>query len=168
MGIFSLANTKEAFVRVKRWFLGWLHLGPHFVVGDPNDPYLLRWYILPRNPWLNVYVHKFVKDDDDRALHDHPWKSLSILLFGRYREIAKDGATKDYGPLSVVRREAEHAHRIELPKDAKTGKSKPAWTLFFTGSVRREWGFHCKEGWRHWKEYTAPGLPGQVGKGCDD
>lgn len=42
------------------------------------------------------------------------------------------------------------------------------WTLFVTGPVMRQWGFHCPDkGWRHWKEFTAEGKPGEIGPGCD-
>lgn len=41
---------------------------PHQIIPSADDPYLLRWYIIP----LNVYLHKFMRSDDDRALHDHP------------------------------------------------------------------------------------------------
>lgn len=43
---------------------------PHFVIGNADNPYMLRWFILPRNRLFNIYLHKFLRDDDDRALHD--------------------------------------------------------------------------------------------------
>ena len=51
-----------------------------------NSSYLHRWHILPRNRWCNIYLHRFVGDDDDRALHDHPWWSVSFLLKGAMLE----------------------------------------------------------------------------------
>lgn len=40
-------------------------------------------------------------------------------------------------------------------------------TLFFCGPRVREWGFHCPQGWRHWRQYVAPTSYGnRVGKGC--
>jgi hypothetical protein len=151
----------EAWRRVRKWLVGWLHLGPHFVVGDPARPYLERWYVLPRNPWCNVYLHRFLRDDDDRAPHDHPWRSWSLLLRGCYVEQTADGRRTLYRAGSVVRRSAEYAHRVELPG------GRPCWTLFVTGPVVREWGFHCPAGWRHWREFTAAGEPGRTGRGCD-
>lgn len=63
-------------------------------------PYLLRWWLFgtsktlddhgekqPRRPFgLSVYLHCFLRSDDDRALHDHPWSYVTVLLFGRYEE----------------------------------------------------------------------------------
>ena len=51
-------------------------------------------------------------------------------------------------------------HRIELHKGE-------CWTLFVTGPRVREWGFLCPQGWRHWREFTKPGAPGERGKGCE-
>ena len=152
------------FRSLKKWLLGWLKGGPHFVVGDPSRPYLHRWYVLPRNPLLNVYVHKFLRDDDDRAAHDHPWASLSLCLWrGYWEEVGPRRETRRWvGPLSLTARPSWWAHRVEL-KDGK-----PAWTLFLTGPRVREWGFHCAKGWVHWKDFTKPGAVGEVGRGCGD
>lgn len=52
---------------------------PDVVIGEADSPYLLRWHPIPRNPIFNVYLHQFLRDDDDRALHDHPWVNVSLL-----------------------------------------------------------------------------------------
>lgn len=154
---------REQLKAVWKWLRCWLDGTPHFVVGanSPGGPYLLRWYIIPRNDWLNVYLHKFLRDDDDRALHDHPWRSWSLLLAGRYVEERPGGVRTEYRAGSFLCREAGYPHRIELPG------GKPAWTLFVTGRRVREWGFLCPQGWVHWKKFTASGRPGEVGPGCD-
>lgn len=166
MGI--VAGLKRVFCR-----------SPDYVVGDPNQPYLRRWWIIPRNRLFNVYLHQFCRDDDDRALHDHPWVSLSIVLRGGYFDITPgpDASYQRrwYGPGAIVFRFARSSHRVELsrywvswrgvwyPSDAEV----PAWTLFLTGPRIREWGFHCPNGWRHWKEFTGGENGELVGKGCD-
>lgn len=144
-----------------QWFRGWLRGGPHFVIGESARPYMLRWYIIPRNPLCNVYLHKFCRDDDDRALHDHPWPSMSLCLKGRIVEETRTGR-RLIGIGSVVFRRATFAHRVELPG------GRPAWTLFITGPSVREWGFWCPQGWVHWQDFTAPGKPGETGRGCGE
>ncbi|MGH8074261.1 MAG: hypothetical protein ACREO4_09325 [Lysobacter sp.] len=62
------------------------HITLDGIDGGPRRPYLTRWHVIPRNPWFNIYLHYFEHGDDDRALHDHPWRSWSLLLDGRYRE----------------------------------------------------------------------------------
>jgi hypothetical protein len=144
--------------------LGILKRPPDRVI---NDNYLLRWHIIPRNRFLNIYLHCFLGSDDDRALHDHPWWSVSFLLKGRIIE-----HTEDYGyqgqviklSRSVRRfipklRAAKHAHRIELTGDK-------AWTLFITGPKVRTWGVYCPKGWVPWRQFTDP-TGNHIGRGCD-
>lgn len=59
---------------------------PDFVVGPENDPQMRRWWIVPRNSVCNVYLHQFLRSDDDRALHDHPGDNVSWILSGLYVE----------------------------------------------------------------------------------
>lgn len=177
---------------------------PDFIVGgdDPQGAYLLRWYITPWRRWLdearahpsrrnrarawvsrllpNLYLHQFLRDDDPRALHDHPSWAMSLLLRGGYLEhtIASGGIHQrrawHAGQLRFL--PTLHAHRIELPTalhlDAATGRiargKDPCWTLFLFGPARRTWGFHCPQrGWVPWREFTAADRPGEIGKGCD-
>jgi hypothetical protein len=132
---------------------------PDFIVGGAADPYLLRWWLIPRNRWLNVYLHHFLRSDDDRALHDHPWWNVSVILKGAYVEHTTAGAQR-YAAGDVKARLGKTAHRIELTDG-------PCWTLFITGPRFREWGFHCPNGWRHWGDFTSPINKGEVGRGCE-
>jgi hypothetical protein len=61
---------------------------PHdFTVGAARDPYMLRWWVIPRNKVFNIYLHNFMRSDDDEALHDHPWAfNLSIIVHSEYTE----------------------------------------------------------------------------------
>jgi len=139
---------------------------PDFIVGPPDSPYLLRWWLIPRNRWFNVYLHEFRRSDDDRALHDHPWASLSVILAGGYWENRPDGSRLWYGVGSVIYRSATYAHRIELRDH--NGHPEPCRTLFITGPKVREWGFHCPQGWKPWRKFVAIGNPGEIGPGCGE
>jgi hypothetical protein len=139
---------------------------PDFTVGDPAAPYLRRWWVIPRNRVFNVYLHEFLRDDDDRALHDHPWPWLSIMLRGEYIEhtIAAGGINhaKRHQAGGFRAHGPNYAHRLAL-----ADHGRPAWTLFITGPRLREWGFHCPfAGWVHWQNFTSTDGR-QVGKGCD-
>ena len=135
------------------------------VIGGPARPYMLRWFVIPRNRFFNIYLHHFLRSDDDRALHDHPWWNLSILLRGEYLEHTRDHVRLRRRGYVVLRR-ATCAHRIELIQTLE-GLGRPVWTLFLTGPKIRSWGFHCPQGWRHWREFTDPKDVGAVGRGCD-
>lgn len=159
---------------------------PHFIIGGKERPYMLRWWLTPwsrcyrdvpddqKSAWQRfvsrlpgAYVHLFLRSDDDRALHDHPWMNLSVLLEGSYteHEIAAGGiyvATVKRAGQWRLRWSGRMAHRIEL-------HDGPCWTLFVTGWRYRQWGFHCPfAGWVHWKRFTAPDDKGSVGKGCGE
>ncbi|HVI60085.1 MAG TPA: hypothetical protein VM619_14600 [Luteimonas sp.] len=155
---------------------------PDFIVGadNSNGAYLLRWWVIPRNRLFNVYLHQFLRDDDDRALHDHPWAWCSFLLQGQYmehtiaaggihrRQLRQAGSLKLSGP--------RRAHRVELLREIVDNGDPivqlsdppvPCWTLFITGPVVRRWGFHCPKGWVDFERFTKPGATGEVGSGCD-
>lgn len=148
---------------------------PDFIIGGAERPYMLRWWVIPRNRWFNIYLHKILRDDDDRALHDHPWWNISILLRGAYREVMPDlrvrwtpytriadlpKVTKLRRAGSVVFRRATASHRLEVAEG-------PVWSLFITGPVIRRWGFHCPKGWRYWRDFVATDDAGSVGRGCE-
>lgn len=132
---------------------------PDFVIGGER-PYLRRWYVVPHNRLCNVYLHEFLRSDDDRALHTHPWANLSILLRGSYREHTSAGARDLTAGDWKLRLSGNMAHRIELTDG-------PCWTLFLTGPKYQEWGFLCPQGFVHWRDFTAPGDEGAVGRGCN-
>jgi hypothetical protein len=80
--------------------------------GTPENPYLLRIYVSPRDPqfkWLwtalrlyadigeydpkifqgvpHFYLHYFFRGDADIEVHNHPWRfSMSVILTGGYVE----------------------------------------------------------------------------------
>ena len=96
--------------------------------------YLRRWWLIPRNKYFNIYLHCFEGSDDDRALHDHPWWSLSFKLWGSLREHLVGCKQRDIISLLPYVRTPKTLHRMEL-------RSKNAWTLFITGPRLRDWGF---------------------------
>lgn len=138
---------------------------PDFVIGGADDPYLERWWVIPRNRWFNIYLHHFLRSDDDRALHDHPWINVSFLLSGTYTEhtIAAGGVNHSgtYSTSALRFRRAKTAHRIELTHG-------PCWTLFVTGPVVRQWGFHCRLGWVPWPQFVDGRDRGAIGSGCGE
>lgn len=186
--------------------LAYMNSRPHdFAVGPPGDRYLLRWIVgpwgrydrgsVPKNWWdgfkrklPNLYLHRFRHDDEDRALHDHPWASASWLLENSYSEVlfypiseARIEELRAAGsPRPTVRvfrpegkltfRRAADAHRVVL--DKKPGRlgseNVEVVSAFFTGFVTRGWGFHCPKGWVPWKSFVSGRDRGAVGAGCGD
>jgi len=103
---------------------------PDFIVTKVDgSTYLERWYLIPKNRFFNIYLHHFMQSDEDRALHDHPWWSLGILLKGKYKEHLPEGKTRMKFVGQPTIRPANFLHRIELTDG-------PVWTLFITGPAR--------------------------------
>lgn len=151
-------------------------------IGGLLMPYMERWHVLPRNDWLNLYVHRIRRSDDDRALHDHRGANLSVVLSGGYVEhrlrfpraaadcyrmdhpayaLAQMTISRGFRPGAVVVRRAATAHRLELP-----AVGGPVVTLFMTFWCGRTWGFWCPLRWVPHYEFVDPDDPGATGPGC--
>src|SRR5712691_4764339 len=50
---------------------------------NPKDPTYWRWFVCPRNRFINCYLHNF-RHDDAVDLHDHRMVNISFLLRGQY------------------------------------------------------------------------------------
>lgn len=115
--------------------------------------------MIPCNPYFNIYLHKFMRSDDDRALHDHPWWFASLILQGEYLEHRTDGSIRHRKAGSFALRRADVGHRVELLQEVTNYghftryREAPTWTLIFTGPKIREWGFLCPKGWVHWRTF---------------
>lgn len=126
-----------------------------------RGPLLTRYYLIETR-WFAIYLHHLHASDEDRALHDHPWSFITILLSGGYFEHYEEPclvADSYHGGwmrstrvarrwrhrFSILRRPALWRHRLELVR--------PTWTLVLRSRRLREWGFVTDHGWLHWKEY---------------
>lgn len=146
---------------------------PDFVIGEAGNLYVLRWWIW-RNPVCSLYLHKFLRSDTDEALHDHPYENVSWVLAQGYLEVTPTRAWLR-SPGTIVFRLAHWPHRVELFTRARPiGQDwlvtdVPALSLFLCGPRRRNWGFHCPQGWRAWQDFVRlePGGNSR-GKGCEE
>lgn len=147
---------------------------------DGEKVVYLRRFKLWRSKSGNIYLHHIFRSDDDPDPHDHPWDFTSLILSKGYRDeqwlfvpMVQSEPGKAKGPIvdsypnpvditvkgqrfkiddeicrppNVVQRNAEHIHRVILDRG-------PAWTLVFTGPIRRSWGFIRATQWSFWREY---------------
>jgi hypothetical protein len=116
------------------------------IVNCEREPYLHRWFLI-RLTRVGVFVHKFVRSDEDRALHDHPWSFIVIPLWGGYIEHNSAGRRRVRPLISTRYRSAEYRHRVELID------GRPSWSLFIRFTKRREWGFWEKSGFVLWNKW---------------
>lgn len=152
--------------RVRRWAHAYIQRrDPDLIVGSVRGAYMRRWHVL-KSRLGGIYVHQFVNSDDPRALHDHPWPSVSIVLDGYYGEILCERPAlmlwRHMG--DVVFRGPRRRHRIVL--DGPSGRLYPVLTLFIFGPRVREWGFWCPQGFVPWRQFVSKSNPGEIGAGC--
>lgn len=115
----------------------------------PDGGLLVEQFLLSHSPERTAWrlrLHHYVRGDADRALHNHPWWGLSLILVGGYREEYRDADHDPLGadtytvrmrvltPLSVNFITPETFHRIDL-------RERDAWTLFLSSPARGSWGF---------------------------
>lgn len=129
----------------KRWYF--FHRDDIPDIFNPEDIYLTRWRII-QTPWGGIFLHAIRRPDGDRALHDHPWSFISLVLKGGYVEILPDRVVSRLQG-SITRRRAEDQHRISILRE------HPTWTLLLVGPRRRDWGFYVDGGWVRWEQYIA-------------
>ena len=124
--------------------------------------YLLRLRLFPH--WLsnrvnfNIFIHLFLASDDP-VVHDHPWPSTSVLLWGKLRENRQEvrwsaskleeWVTNPIPKFKRIRREATYRHAIIL-------ESKWALTIFIPKKKERTWYFYPGGNPVHWQEYLNP------------
>lgn len=104
--------------------------------------YMDRYWLVKPSAWTlgwGVRIHKILRSDRDRHFHDHPWPSISIILYGGYTEVtpvSQDQAFKD-DPFfvkvrvrragAVVFRRARTRHKLMLDHGCW------CWSMFITG-----------------------------------
>lgn len=144
----------------RKWLLAWalseMAKSRPLVLHTDGDPYLERWEIL-KTRRLCIYIHRTIRSDRDRAIHDHRADNISLILDNCYHEqLSLDGRFKIRMEGDVVFRRAETAHRLLL--EDSIGQDIPVITIWIKFRDRREWGFYPPPagGWIHWDEYLNP------------
>lgn len=105
--------------------------------------YIKRLHVI-KTPLFAIMLHWIQKPDPEPDLHDHPVTFLSVILRGGYVEKTPSGyCVRRF--FNFIRA-ANHIHAIRYVMP-------DTLTLCFVGPKVREWGYHAKEGWVHWKDY---------------
>lgn len=100
-------------------------------LGNKDCPYAYRWTF---NFWFfAIRVHQWLKTEDRRYMHDHPWNFITLVLKGGYVDVTETGrdALKIF---SVRYRPATHKHYVEVNEGGCV-------TILLTGPVIRNWGY---------------------------
>lgn len=135
----------------------------HLYHGD-GSLYMGRWALF-ESRWLSARVHHIASEDYDRAMHDHPWAFVSLVLSGGYvelRPMCPDDPSwvrmgdlwrerwvgRWRGPGTLAFRRPTDRHVV---KDVQPG----TYTLFIYGPARHWWGFYTRTGKIHWQDFNA-------------
>lgn len=107
-----------------------------------DKPYLER-YSLGKLFGATFYLHRFVGQDAERHVHDHPWAwARSIVLAGWYEEEVVCALDINRGWISRMRIVRWYNRITEGTFHRITGTAPGTWTLFFHGPREgRTWGF---------------------------
>lgn len=111
-------------------------------IGIKECIYLVRWIIDFKI--FSIRLHHWLKSDDLRNFHDHPWDFVSIVLWGSITDRTENGDTKRKW-LSITKFSAEHKHAAVI--------DKPCWTLLICGPPRRIWGYWVNGKFRKRNKY---------------
>lgn len=98
-------------------------------LGDPKCPYMRRWVL--NLGLFSIRLHHWLRGDDPRHMHDHPWWWFSLVLKGILIDVTESGEEM-LPPGSLRYHPALHKHTV---------KTNGCWTLLLTGPERRIWGF---------------------------
>jgi len=123
---------------------------PYGTLGDPDDIYMERAWLKEFGPGapLSIRLHNIRRSDTDRALHDHPWENISVILEGEMVEVVPLEQSQPcmmdqtkYSqyrrrPGDIIARKATDRHRLIIPE----GQS--VWTMFIMGAYEQPWGFY--------------------------
>jgi hypothetical protein len=137
-------------------------------------PYMTRilspWRVLGIKPMIN----RFLREDSDRHLHNHPWKwALSIVLCGSYDETRLAADAEDCQRLYA----AAGGDPTDMPADLFTRSRRVrrfnllrasdyhrvtrlhgrVWTFFITGPAIQDWGFLINGKHVPWSKYLKRG-----------
>lgn len=105
-------------------------------LGRLNCPYIHRTVL---SIFYSIRYHEWHASDDPRALHDHPWWYIVIVLRGEYWDVGETVATLLRAPC-IRFYPASHKHYVFIHRNAK-----PPRTLLITGRVTNNWGFWVKD-----------------------
>lgn len=164
-------GTYRWLVRFRNPFLNFLFWLPTTIISDECEPargpLLIRWHLLRLWGGRAVMLHCFLRADNSRHFHDHPW-AFRTLLLTPYREHVpfetilgmagrpylaegfspsgirdargRMGYVKEHRRFSLLRRAASWLHWVETIKPL-------TWTLVYHGPSERVWGFNTEQGW---------------------
>jgi hypothetical protein len=144
---------------VTDWLIERAKRTPYSHIEKDGDVYMERYWLF--NPYPadssgkgklmpSIRLHKIMRPDQDRHLHDHPWNARTFILRGWYWEERAGefwDIERNAGDTAALRFGEFHAI-TRVPEDG-------VWTLFITWRYRGTWGFLVNGRKVPWREYLG-------------
>lgn len=167
--ILSLIAKLFAHPTVANWLIRRAELTPYFHItsADGADVYMYRWWLFNAYPhgsdgagrrwgdWLpSVRIHRIMREDRDRHLHDHPWNARTFILRGWYDEVRQGELIWE---ARTIHRAAGETARLRFGEYHRISQvpAGGVWTLFVTGKKRGTWGFDVNGNKVPWRDYLG-------------
>lgn len=100
-----------------------------------------RNYIF-ESKWFNIFLHELYGEDEDKHLHNHPWRwFISYVFKGFYAESVIKNVLDVGMPDYKVRRRWATGSRTSYHKIRGVYKAKPVKTLVFAFGEHKPWGY---------------------------
>lgn len=110
-----------------------------------DKPYLERYHV-GTLLGCRIYLHRFVRSDTERHVHNHPWRwAASLVLAGSYIEERAPHDEPSIGYVSTFRQVTLFNWITRSTRHRVTGVQPETWTLFTTGPRDGGWGFYENE-----------------------
>lgn len=105
-------------------------------LGEKECPYAFRWVFIFFG--YAIRIHQWIRSDDKRYMHDHPWWFYTFVLKGSYTDVYEENGIIKKDKLkqfSFRYRNSGHRHYVDIPKNG-------CLTILITGKPLRKWGFY--------------------------
>lgn len=130
----------------------WFQIRWNEPLGEESCPYAYRYVFIFFG--FSIRIHKWLRSDDKRHMHTHPWWFMTFVLKGSYTDVSmKDGVTvkDEVKRFSMRYRAANHLHYVDVPKEGCisiliTGRPKNKWGFWVNNSIKRPLRYFHKFG----------------------
>ena len=163
---------KKIVLKLEKWCENHGRVQVIFGQNPQKSAYLVR-YILFKSKYTSIYIHRFLRSDDDSP-HDHPWPFLTYVVTGGYYEYLYDTSVSKHEnnqytsywnykydfryPGSIAFRKPTDIHRVFVMEEYSIiERHKAPLTICLIGPRIRRWGFWdlSENGavWIDWRKY---------------
>jgi len=157
---------------VVKWLIARAKKTPYSHIYKDGDVYMERYWLFNpypvnevererwRSKWPSVRLHKIMRPDRDRHMHDHPWDARTIILQGWYREERLERRYHFLGYQSKIVRAYRYAGETATLKFGEYHKitdvpDEGVWTMFITWKYMGTWGFMVDGQKVQWRKYLG-------------